>query len=606
MSQPTLTTGRQKKVRDPTSGTPPPTANTTKLRQRATPETTARAIRAEKYTAARKFLEANCILATDAPCTPSTLTNSLLILATSFKMPQMVVNALTHLSEVSTKIETHCEGCTKAEAIPKLLEELCVDMQLGVEGKLEEIGQSIVEKTTDQGNLDKATDKLEEAAKGLIKAAEALEAKVSQVSVTTTKIANTANTYRDALLKAPPRRAAQGDAPQIDEAIARSTDRKLRQVLIELPPDEMRWSSLESIKAKAMEAIKKIVMPAPPEDIEVTEITKTRRNGLILLLNTKEAASWLQETEVELLFTGNFSSGAIFKPRQYTILVPRIPLTFSPEQDAHLREVEEGNDMEKGTIAKARWIKPAYRRKPEQRVAHATLMIRDAKIANKCIKDGLYICGTKVFPEKLKQEPTQCMKCRKWGHYAADCSAEKDTCGTCGGEHRSSECTDHTKRYCVSCKANDHASWDRNCPEFAKKCEWFNGKYPENKLRYFPTEDEWTHIQRPPRIPLPERFPAHFAVGSLPPPNRNGRELPTRTINPRPKRSRNRKRNGANAGQHTLDQYFTPSQREVSSQNREEESEEEDQDEQDEFVSANPHPPPSINSSQDPYEGWRD
>jgi len=152
------------------------------------------------------------------------------------------------------------------------------------------------------------------------------------------------------------------------------------------------------------------------------------------------------------------------------------------------------------------------------------------------------------------------MKCRKWGHFASECTASKDTCGTCGGEHRTNSCTDPSKRYCVACKANTHASWDRNCPEFKKKCVWFDEKHPENAIRYFPTEDEWTQTMRPVRIPIPERFPARYAVGSLPPQNRNGRELPTRSIAPKEKRPKNKAKDRTSSSQATMHRYLNQSQ----------------------------------------------
>ena len=123
------------------------------------------------------------------------------------------------------------------------------------------------------------------------------------------------------------------------------------------------------------------------------------------------------------------------------MLVPRIPLTFDPTEDSHLREIEECNELPKGTIFKARWIKPINRRTPEQRAAHAIFALKDPKLANICIRDGLRVCGLRIFPSRLKHEPMQCMKCRKWGHFASACTASVNTCGTCGGNHRTNECT---------------------------------------------------------------------------------------------------------------------------------------------------------------------
>ena len=95
-------------------------------------------------------------------------------------------------------------------------------------------------------------------------------------------------------------------------------------------------------------------------------------------------------------------------------------------------------------------------------------------------------------------------------------TATKDTCGTCGDSHRTNLCTNKDKRYCVTCKSTNHTSWDRNCPEFNRRCYLVDKKNLENSLTYFPTEQDWTLAPRPTRIPLNERFPAKYAVNSLP------------------------------------------------------------------------------------------
>ncbi|KAF8269410.1 hypothetical protein EI94DRAFT_1547073, partial [Lactarius quietus] len=200
--------------------------------------------------------------------------------------------------------------------------------------------------------------------------------------------------------------------------------------------------------------------------------------------------SWLQDLENEFSFKTGLAPDAEIVKCQYSILVPHIPLSFDPANDVNLHEVEECNDLPAGSIAKACWIKPEYRRAPEQWAAHTIFTMSDAT-ANQCIRDGIFVCGMKIHPSRLKHEPMQCMKCRRWGHFAQGSSASQDTCGTCRGEHRTSECTNKEKTFCVSCKSNTHASWDRDCPEFWRRCTQFDENYPENNLPYFPTSDDW-------------------------------------------------------------------------------------------------------------------
>ena len=254
------------------------------------------------------------------------------------------------------------------------------------------------------------------------------------------------------------------------------------------------------------------------------------------------------------MFTFKFDPDTAIRDRIHPIMVPRIPITFDPNNPKHLREVEEVNRMHPNTIKKARWIKPIYRRTQGQRCPHAIFTISSAADTNRLLKDGIYVCNACTFPKKLKRKPKQCMKCRRWGHCTAECRAQKDTCRTCSGQHKTNECESKNKRYCVSCKASTHTSWDCSCLEFLRKCEEYSKFHPENSLVYFPTDEDWTHTTRPERIPFEDKFPTHFSMGSLPPPSRTMHQPPTRPISK--KNKHNNSSNNNEAGQVVLENFF--------------------------------------------------
>ena len=116
----------------------------------------------------------------------------------------------------------------------------------------------------------------------------------------------------------------------------------------------------------------------------------------------------------------------------------------------------------------------------------------------------------------MKQEPIQCLKCRGWEHKALDCTAQVDTCGTCGDAHHTGDCTNKGKLHCASCKTNEHASWDRACPEFIRWCEEYSKKHLENNFIYFPTTQDWTLTMKPDRILLEQCLPHNLAAKNLP------------------------------------------------------------------------------------------
>jgi serine/threonine protein phosphatase PrpC len=53
-----------------------------------------------------------------APCTPRSVANTLIILAETYKMPDNIVKAVIHLSEVAQQIDSCCQGCMNVLAVP--------------------------------------------------------------------------------------------------------------------------------------------------------------------------------------------------------------------------------------------------------------------------------------------------------------------------------------------------------------------------------------------------------------------------------------------------------------------------------------------------------
>ena len=379
---------------------------------------------------------------------------------------------------------------------------------------------------------------------------------LAQVTNTNSQLENTATSYKEALLKNNEQQTqthGHESSPQTDPRILRDVERKSRQILIDTQDPKVNEASNNEIKIKVGDAIKAITEPPPPKDVEILDVNKLRKGGFTVVFKNKDVIKWLQDTKAEFDFVTGIAPDATITQRVFPILAPRIPLTFNPSNGEHLREIEECNNLPTGTIEKARWIKPAYRRAPGQMAAHAIISIKDSTVANACIRDGISICGLRVRPSCLKHEPMQCMKCRRWGHFAGSCIAPKDICGTCGAEHRTNECNSREKTFCVSCKSNDHASWNRDCPEFRRRCDQYDENYPENNLSYFPTEEEWTLIQRPNKIQRAEKFPTRYAVAALQQQGQPKQTLANKTQGKQRKQGAKVPEN-----QSTMDQFMAP------------------------------------------------
>jgi len=193
-------------------------------------------------------------------------------------------------------------------------------------------------------------------------------------------------------------------------------DCRAKQLLVDIYGDEGNATlekSLTELIAKANEVLDGMSDADKLGKVKVKAVLKTKKNAILLMLNSKEAADWIREVGNEETFADTFSKGAHIRDREYILVVPRVPLTFKPENQLHLREIEKANSLPTRIIHKARWIKPAACRQAGQTHAHAILTIASVNIANKLIKDGLGICSSLIRPTKQKQEPIQCMKYRR-------------------------------------------------------------------------------------------------------------------------------------------------------------------------------------------------
>jgi hypothetical protein len=387
---------------------------------------------------------------------------------------------------------------------------------------------------TSHKGLQDSSKRMEESTAAIHKALEQVDKNLAVVSDSSNKLTNTVSSYKEVLLMAPKPvqqvySGRQLDKLESDPRIVRDLNRKACQVLMDIYDRDIVNRSLEELKSNFNTLI--IEEPTEPlTDANVQHIIKLRNGGLILQFKSKEAAEWFKQPEITSSILPKIDSSAMLKERTFQILVPRVPVIFNPDSKESLHELEEQNNIKEGRLRKARWIKPTYRRTLGQHVAHLALSVGSPKMANILIRDRMYICRAVTHPRKLKSEPKQCMKCRKWGHFTAECMEEKDACGNCIEDHHTKDCPDKNRRYCVSCQNNSHVSWDRNCPEFKCRVEQMDESHPENTLMYFPTDEEWSTQAHPARLDLDTRFPAKYKVASLPLPKSDARQLPTRQV----------------------------------------------------------------------------
>lgn len=235
--------------------------------------------------------------------------------------------------------------------------------------------------------------------------------KLGKVTNVADKIADTMQSYHNVLTA----RQTPTHKVNADPKVLGDMDRRVKQLLVDIYGDEGNTTlekSLMELISKANKVLDRMSDADKPEKVKVEAALKTKKNAVLLMLNSKEAAEWIREVGNEETFADAFSKGAHIRDWEYILVVPRVPLTFKPENQLHLREIKEANSLPTHIICKARWIKLVAHRWTDQTHAHAILTIALVNTANKLIKDGLGICGSQIRPTKQKQEPIQCMKCR--------------------------------------------------------------------------------------------------------------------------------------------------------------------------------------------------
>ncbi|OSX55843.1 hypothetical protein POSPLADRAFT_1084323, partial [Postia placenta MAD-698-R-SB12] len=247
----------------------------------------------------------------------------------------------------------------------------------------------------------------------------------------------------------------------------------------------------------AMEQMGEESAKAPAGGVTFRSARRLKNGGVIFEMNSIEAATWLREPDVMPRFLSFYDGGnSVAKSNKYPIIIEFVSTDFDPTSEHEVRKIETDAALPTHAIQATRWLKPINRRRPFQAVAHLFMSFGSPDDANMVIRDGLIVEGKRVYARKLLPEPRRCLRCHMIGsnHLAAECPNERDTCGTCGKEHRTADCMVQSRedRFCVNCEMAGHGAWDRACPTFRAKYANFARNRPEDEYRYYPTSDPRT------------------------------------------------------------------------------------------------------------------
>ncbi|THU94081.1 hypothetical protein K435DRAFT_611985, partial [Dendrothele bispora CBS 962.96] len=223
-------------------------------------------------------------------------------------------------------------------------------------------------------------------------------------------------------------------------------------------------------------------------------IRKLSGGRALCIFKSVEEALWLDTVGVLDDFARTWAADMTAKPNSYEVIVEFVPVQANLGDCFETMRIENDSGIDGGDLTRARWIKDPERRKPGQKVAHASVHFRTRQAANKAITDGLIIAGKPVSARKPDNFLGLCTKCYRPGHIRATCTNEFDTCGRCAGYHRTPTCNAGDGELCCSeCNEAGHgaAQTDR-CPTYIRKNESRQKRNLEAKYKFYVTEEHWT------------------------------------------------------------------------------------------------------------------
>ena len=190
-------------------------------------------------------------------------------------MPENVAIALRHVAEILRHIELQHERSKPENSLTDLVKDMHNRLSAELNAKFSTLESKPALPSPAQKQLEAMAKELGLAAKHIKASTINIGKSIAQVTDTSMQLANTATSYKDALLKNSKRQTRNLEGlPPVDPRIVRDLDRKARQILIDTLDPKIAESSQATIKEKVSEAIKAITNPPPPRDTTITEVNK--------------------------------------------------------------------------------------------------------------------------------------------------------------------------------------------------------------------------------------------------------------------------------------------------------------------------------------------
>jgi hypothetical protein len=272
----------------------------------------------------KRYLEHTLLMVPGAPLSADALSTALFQVTQYKGIPRQAINAVRSVAFALERIQDDA----RSMRIVSIVKE-------GITAERMALADEIQEATT---LLSKAATIAEEAARLSHRVVEdtaavvtAIQAASTTVATSATQINETTTTYRDAVLKAstmPQQAQAPAGASALDVRVRARQGIKQRQVLVDAANMGDRVLA-ELDNAKLILRANEIIGSMGSDGSQAVVSARRLANGGVLLeLNSEEAARWLNEARHRVLFTEALAPDARIKARLFPLVLQFLPLHF--------------------------------------------------------------------------------------------------------------------------------------------------------------------------------------------------------------------------------------------------------------------------------------
>jgi hypothetical protein len=142
-----------------------------------------------------------------------------------------------------------------------------------------------------------------------------------------------------------------------------------------------------------------------PDDAKFVAARILKNGGVLLEMATENGAEWLKQKKISKGFERCFPGTVTIKGKTYQVVVQFLPTRLRHCLEEITAHIEEENEMSRGSIVSAKWLRNPDNWGTNQTKAHAVLTMNSRHEANDLIKHGILIEGTRHEARKLEEDP---------------------------------------------------------------------------------------------------------------------------------------------------------------------------------------------------------